>query len=116
MSMPRKHWIGLVLKIGVILSAAIGISLEAGRGAIFFYFTIQSNIWIAASALACIVADSRAGGKDRKPWALLAFKFMATSTICLTFLVFSLVLSPLMPKPYLLSAPNPRYPSHEVRP
>jgi hypothetical protein len=106
MSMHKNSRIGIVLKIGVILSAGIGIFTQGDYSSVFYYFTIQSNIWIAAAALVFVIFDINAGGRGQIPQALYAIKFMFTASICLTFLVFSLILSPLMPKSYLFSLPN----------
>jgi len=112
--MMKKHAVGLLLKSGILLSAWAGISLQIGfelagwmeSGSIFLYFTTQSNIWMALIALLFIVFDLVS--KDRRviPQTLYAIKFMFTASIALTFVVFSLLLAPLMPKSYLLSPSN----------
>lgn len=110
----RRCTIGLVLKAAVAASAAAGIVLQAGSeagphgasGSLFYYFTIQSNMWIGAAALAFGAIDLASKGRPRLPQAAYALKFMFTSSICLTFAVFSILLAPLMPRSYLLSPSN----------
>jgi hypothetical protein len=63
-------------------------------------------VWIASAAFVFVILDIKAGGRGQIPQVLYAIKFMFTASICLTFLVFSLILSPLMPKSYLFSLPN----------
>ncbi|MBQ7603671.1 MAG: Pr6Pr family membrane protein [Clostridia bacterium] len=94
-----KKTASLIFKIVVVLSAAVGtlMSFYAGReafmggGKIFLYFTIQSNIFIAAiSAVGAILrlTGARIGGP------LYAVKLVGTVSITLTGVVFCFVLAP----------------------
>ncbi len=102
------------MKSGIVLSAWAGISLQIGSGrsswmesgSIFLYFTTQSNILIALIALLFIILDLACNGRRDIPQTLYAIKFIFTASIILTFVVFSLLLAPLMPKSYLLSSSN----------
>jgi hypothetical protein len=112
--MQKKFIAGLVLKLAIVLSALAGISLQINSGSkdwmesgsIFLYFTTQSNIWIALIALPVIIFDLVGKGRRDLPKTLYAIKFMFTASISLTFVVFSLLLAPLMPRSYLLSPSN----------
>jgi len=100
-----------IFKIGVIVSALTGISLQIhARGGFmsgtvqFWYFTIQSNMWIAGICLIFILLQLFAPQKLTKP--LFAIKFMLTIAILLTFIVFAVLLAPFMTVDYLLSLSN----------
>jgi hypothetical protein len=105
---------GLALKSGVIASCVIGISLQLtasggsfmSASSIFLYFTIESNIWIALICVVFLLTDVFQRGRRRIGAWLYAVKYMFTVSILLTFVVFAVLLSPLMPKSYLLSPSN----------
>ncbi|MCR5099682.1 MAG: Pr6Pr family membrane protein [Lachnospiraceae bacterium] len=91
--------ISLILKLIVILSAAVGVCMSAygGRDAfmggsrVFMYFTIQSNIAIAlicAYGSYLILQDKAIG----EAWRII--KFVGTVSITLTGVVFTFVLAP----------------------
>lgn len=92
--------ISYVLKTIVIVSALLGtfFSAYAGRSSfmggtrVFMYFTIQSNIAIAAIVAIGVwqMVKNRAG----KVWAII--KFVGTVSITLTGIVFCFVLAPTM--------------------
>jgi CDP-diglyceride synthetase len=123
-----RAWItGNFLKAGVILSCGLGITLQlrAGSGglmaaqSLFKYFTTQSNAWIALACLAVLLVDwlsmarkpkskrSMAEQQTTKWYAtLMTVKYMFTVSILLTFMVFAVLLAPLMPRSYLMSPAN----------
>lgn len=122
MSSGKAKKIGIFLKVGVILSCCLGITLQlkAGSGgfmavqSLFKYFTTQSNTWIALACLAVLLLDWRSMAakptvkRPRARWftVLLTLKYMFTVSILLTFMVFAVLLAPLMPRSYLMSPAN----------
>ncbi|MHB8963703.1 MAG: Pr6Pr family membrane protein [Saccharofermentanales bacterium] len=110
----RTLAVGLLLKIGVVVSCCLGIYLHIavggsdfmGSDSIFLYFTTQSNLWIAQICLLFLVADIFTAGRRRLPQWLYVFKFMFTISILLTFVVFFALLAPLMSASYLFSMGN----------
>jgi len=113
--LSKTTWtVGLWLKLGVIVSAYTGIASHfepnggsfMGSDSVFLYYTIQSNIAIAAICLIFLVIDALGNGHRSIPNWLYAAKFTATVGILLTFLVFSLLLIPLVPPGYLTSKSN----------
>lgn len=100
----------IIIKVSVILSAIIGVVLQmdtasggfmSGRSLIM-YFTIQSNLWIAMIAFVGIFVAIF--NKPAKGFYLL--KYILTMGILLTYVVFSILLSPSMPLSYLVSPSN----------
>lgn len=113
--MPRSALAGLLnrkaLKICVIASCASGIATHSASGgtgfmsSIFKAFTIQSNVWIALIYMAVLLNESSSG--DKEPSSTLAsLRFMATTSIMLTWIVFAVMLAPAMNPSYLASASN----------
>lgn len=105
---------GTALKLGVIVSCFLGIFLQiTAKGGsfmssapIFLYFTIQSNIWIAVICAVFLIADLARKGRGPVAGWLYVLKFMFTVSVLLTFVVFAVLLAPLMPRSYLLSPSN----------
>src|SRR5690606_10512974 len=100
----------IIIKVSVILSAIIGVVLQmdttsggfmSGRSLIM-YFTIQSNLWIAMIAFVGIFVAIF--NKPAKGFYLI--KYILTTGILLTYVVFSILLSPTMPLSYLISPSN----------
>jgi hypothetical protein len=110
----KANLLGVVLKIGVILSCAVGIfssliMIKSGfmsSNIMFLYFTTQSNLWVAAICLVFLVIDLRQKGHRKIPDALYIIKYMFTVSALLTFIVFSVLLSSLLPASYLLTPSN----------
>ncbi|MGB7595668.1 MAG: Pr6Pr family membrane protein, partial [Erysipelotrichaceae bacterium] len=77
-----------------------------GFAPIFKAFTIQSNVWIAAICLVFLLYNL--SGRD--DWSIPAWlyniKFMLTVDITLTYLVFAVLLTPLMSVRFLSSPAN----------
>ncbi len=98
----KSRTVSLVLKFIVIISAAVGVVLSAlagrqafmGGGAVFMFFTIQSNILIAVTCAVGAVLLMRQGPVAR---AWYVFKYVGTVSITLTGVVFCFVLAPTMP-------------------
>lgn len=111
---PAVYWTGIILKIGIVLSALFGIRanldpsdpLSMGLNSLLLYFTIQSNLWIAGISIVFLGFDLAGKGERKIPNWLYALKFMFTASILLTFVVFSLLLIPLVPPSYLTSPSN----------
>lgn len=106
-----KHHSKLLLRIGLLLSCSLGIffqvlnppsTLLAGWG-VFKAFTIQSNIWISGWAFYLLLRER--AGKTILPW-MMTVKFMFTTSILLTYIVFAVFLSPFMELSYLVSPTN----------
>lgn len=99
-------YVTLALKFVIIIGCIIGVCDTAGMGsgddfmsaAAFLFFTVQSNLWIAAISIPFIVYDIKRlkGEKVVVPQWVYKIKFIFTVAITLTFLVFSLMLSPQM--------------------
>lgn len=108
----KAYTIGVILKIGVVVSCILGLYFscstnpKATIGPMMLYFTIQSNIWIAFICAVFLIIDLLTKGNRNIGNWLYVIKFMFTVAIMLTFLVFAVMLSPLMPKSFLLSPPN----------
>ncbi len=108
----QTYQIGIYLKIGVILSCIIGVTLQViapnikGSTWVFRAFTTQSNILIAAICLVFLIIDLRTKGQRRIPKWLYTIKFMSTTAIVLTYVVFATLLSPLLSLQYIISPAN----------
>ena len=83
---------------GVILTTRLGGDFMAGATA-FLFFTIQSNLWIAAVCLlfAVLQAVSLCRREFALPLACATLKYVFTVSITLTGAVFCAVLAPTMP-------------------
>lgn len=107
---PSKFRIGL--NIAIIASCFIGIFLQllgasnfmGAAQTIFRAFTVQSNLWIAMLAVIFLVYEVKLK-KALPPW-FSDVKYMFTVSILLTYTVFAIVLSPVMPYSYLWSPSN----------
>lgn len=90
-----RKWISIVLETVVAVCAVAGVALSQ----CFLYFTIQSNLWIAATLAAFavwqIVKMFKPSAKDI-PEAMWRLKFVFTVSITLTGGVFCAVLAPTM--------------------
>lgn len=103
---------GLVFKAGAVLSCLAGVGLQMashkngfmGSGSLFLYFTIQSNLAIAAVCFVFFVLG--VVGRRAVPQGLYVLKYVFTVSILLTFTVFAVLLAPLMPASYLASPAN----------
>ncbi len=93
-----RNIVSVILEFAVALSAAVGVALTAAMGVNgFLYFTVQSNLWVAAVLLVFAVWQTvqlRRGGEI--PQWLWSIKFVFTVSITLTGLVFCAVLAPTM--------------------
>ena len=101
--------VSVILKIIIILSAIIGTTLSAmssaasfmGGETVFMYFTIQSNILIALVCLiGCIIILMNRPCSN----VLYVIKLVATVSITLTGMVFSILLAPSMENAWTLSS------------
>ena len=90
-----RKWISIVLETVVAVCAVAGVALSQS----FLYFTIQSNLWIAATLAAFavwqIVKMFKPSAKDI-PEAMWRLKFVFTVSITLTGVVFCAVLAPVL--------------------
>ena len=79
-----------------------------GGGSVFFFFTVQSNIFIIAISLIFLVNEIvvLVTNKGFINQTLRHIKYVATVAITVTFLVFFTMLAPLMGVDYLLSFNN----------
>lgn len=92
--------------LGIIFTAQS--SAFMGGGSVFFFFTVQSNIFIIAISLIFLVNEivvlvTNEGFINQ---TLRHIKYVATVAITVTFLVFFTMLAPLMGVDYLLSFNN----------
>lgn len=110
-----NKYLSIVLKLALIVLATIGIwrSVDASSGFMggsvsLFYFTIQSNIWIALTFVVFLVYDilKQFGKQYIIPNWLMMIKYVFTVSISLTFVVFALLLSSFLPWSYLSSINN----------
>ena len=92
--------------LGIIFTAQS--SAFMGRGSVFFFFTVQSNIFIIAISLIFLVNEIvvLVTNKGFINQTLRHIKYVATVAITVTFLVFFTMLAPLMGVDYLLSFNN----------
>ena len=104
----------LLIKAALIVVGILGIIFTAqssafmGGASVFFFFTVQSNIFIIAMALLFLINEIMVllGKKSFINQTLLHIKYVATVAITVTFLVFFTMLAPLMGVDYLLSFNN----------
>ena len=104
----------ILIKTALIIIGVLGIVLTAlstafmGGASVFFFFTVQSNIFIIAMALLFLVNEVVVliTNKSFINQTILHIKYVATVAITVTFLVFFTMLAPLMGVDYLLSFNN----------
>lgn len=119
-----KLWVASLLKLCIVACACVGIMYTSGMqsgsaegnfmgNATFNFFTIQSNVWAMMIAIIFLVFSLGSLALRRYvaiPNWLYHIKFMCTTAVTLTFLVFSLMLTPSMIAQgysgYLTSASN----------
>ena len=112
----------IFIKATIAIAGTLGIVLTAqstdfmGGGSVFFFFTVQSNIFIMLMALIFLVNEVAVliTKKSFINQVLLHIKYTATVAITITFLVFFTMLTPLMGVDYLLSFKN--YSLHAIVP
>lgn len=93
-----------IIKILTVAAAIIGMTLSfinakadgySHWSTRLLYFTNQSNMWIAASALGLLILDFSGAKKTEKIYRLFySLKFVFTVSISLTALIFFAVLAP----------------------
>lgn len=104
----------IIIKAALVVVGILGIVFTAqssafmGGGSVFFFFTVQSNIFIIAMALIFLINEIvlLITKKSFINQTLLFIKYVATVAITVTFLVFFTMLAPLMGVDYLLSFNN----------
>jgi len=110
-----SKYLPIGLKIALITLATIGIwrSVDSTTGFMggrvsLFYFTLQSNIWIAVTFVIFLGYEiAKLHGKNVQiPNWLMMIKYVFTVSITLTFIVFAFLLSPYLPWSYLSSINN----------
>lgn len=109
-----KTILRILIKAALVIIGTLGIILTAqssafmGGASVFFFFTVQSNIFIMLMALIFLINEVVVliTKKSFINQALLHIKYVATIAITVTFLVFFTMLAPLMGVDYLLSFNN----------
>lgn len=109
-----KTVVKILIKAALAIVGIFGIVFTAlssafmGGASVFFFFTVQSNIFIIAMALIFLVSEVLVLLKKKSfiNQTLLHIKYTATVAITITFLVFFTMLAPLMGIDYLLSFNN----------
>ena len=109
-----KTVVKILIKAALAIVGILGIVFTAlssafmGGASVFFFFTVQSNIFIIAMALIFLVNEVVVLLKKKSfiNQTLLHIKYVATVAITITFLVFFTMLAPLMGIDYLLSFNN----------
>lgn len=104
----------IIIKAALVVVGILGIIFTAqssafmGGGSVFFFFTVQSNIFVIAMALIFLINEIvlLITKKSFVNQTLLFIKYVATVAITVTFLVFFTMLAPLMGVDYLLSFNN----------
>lgn len=97
--LKKRAYISLLIKLIIAASAITGVLLSAsakgfmGGRTVLLYFTIQSNLWIAAVCLAGAVM--LALGLHIRDWMYIV-KLVFTVAISLTGFVFCFILAPTM--------------------
>lgn len=109
-----KTILRILIKTALVIIGILGIILTAqssafmGGASVFFFFTVQSNIFIMLIALIFLINEVVVliTKKSFINQTLLHIKYVATIAITVTFLVFFTMLAPLMGVDYLLSFNN----------
>lgn len=106
--MSKNKILSASVKLLVVLSCIMGItqhnsSSSSGLHSIYAAFTAQSNIWISCICIIFLILNVL---RIHKPIWLYVVKFMFTSSILLTWLVFAVLLAPILDKSYILSPAN----------
>jgi hypothetical protein len=107
--MTKKAVFSAIVKFLVLASCVLGLSLHRYSSSggfmhsIYGAFTAQSNIWIS---LICIIFFIMNAAGIKKNRLLYLIKFMFTSSILLTWLVFAVLLAPILDSSYILSPSN----------
>jgi len=109
-----KTIIKIAIKAALAIVGILGIVFTAqssafmGGASVFFFFTVQSNIFVIAMALLFLANEVMLliAKKSFVNQVLLHIKYVATVAITVTFLVFFTMLAPLMGVDYLLSFNN----------
>ena len=104
----------ILIKAALIIIGVLGIVLTAlstafmGGASVFFFFTVQSNIFIMLMVLIFLINEVVVliANKSFINQTLLHIKYVATVAITVTFLVFFTILASLMGIDYLLSFNN----------
>lgn len=104
----------IAIKATLAIVGILGIAFTAhssvfmGGASVFFFFTVQSNIFIITMALIFLVNEVvvLVTKKSFVNETLLRIKYVATVAITITFLVFFTMLAPLLGVDYLLSFNN----------
>ena len=104
----------IIIKAALVVVGILGIIFTAqsstfmGGGSVFFFFTVQSNIFIIAMTLIFLINEivQLITKKSFINQTFLFIKYVATVAITVTFLVFFTMLAPLMGVDYLLSFNN----------
>lgn len=108
-NMCKKNIASAIVKFLVLCSCILGLALHrssSGGGfmhSIYGAFTAQSNIWISVICIIFLILDA---ARIKKPRGLYVVKFMFTSSILLTWLVFAVLLAPILDASYILSPSN----------
>ena len=104
----------IIIKAVLVVVGILGIIFTAqssefmGGGSVFFFFTVQSNIFIITMTLLFLINEVMQLITKKRfiNQTLLFIKYVATVAITVTFLVFFTMLAPLMGVDYLLSFNN----------
>lgn len=97
----KKHTIiSMVIKTIAILVSIYGMTADKGE-MMFTYFTNLSNLWVDIILFVFLILDavllvSKGKKNGKKNWLYL-IKYVLTTSVMLTFLVYLLLLAPLMP-------------------
>jgi len=108
----KEYKFGIFFKTLTFLSAFTGVFFQlyarnfVNGATIFRAFTTQSNIWIGSLCLVFLILDIKNKGLREYPVWLYNLKFMFTTSIILTYIVFAVLLTPLMSFSYLVSPSN----------
>ncbi|MHC1736345.1 MAG: hypothetical protein AB9921_11805 [Erysipelotrichaceae bacterium] len=102
----------ILLKCGIVLSSIGAVFFQMfepnykGLLPILKAFTIQSNLWIGITSLVFLILILKWKDESKIHRWLYHVKFMFTVDIMLTYLVFAVLLSPLMSLRFLTSTAN----------
>lgn len=96
-----KKYGAILLNALIVVLGAVGLCLTIfGEGFMntgtFMYYTVQSNIFAMATAAVTVVFELRRLGGHEIPAAVQFLRLLSSIAITLTFLVFSLMLTPEM--------------------
>lgn len=94
-----KKYLSIILNLLIIIFGFLGIYFSIFSNGFmnqdaFLYYTIQSNLFVIFTAFITLFFELRDFSKNSIPNVIYSLRFISTVDITLTFVVFSLMLTP----------------------